>query len=136
MAIEWFTRAAEQGHAGGQHDLGVMYIKGQGVAQNYEMALEWFTKSAEQGGAEAQAALGVMYFAGKGTGQDVTEAYIWCKLASEGNPKHLDTLEEVALFIERADKQKAEEIYRQRKEKIRLRLEQAEQGFLGLISPQ
>ena len=127
MAIEWFTRAAEQGHAGGQHDLGVMYSKGQGVAQNYEMALEWFTKSAEQGGAEAQATLSMMYHTGTGTDQDDIEAYVWYKLASEGNPKHLDMLDEVAWLMDRDEIQKAEGIYKQRKEEIRLRQEQAKQ---------
>jgi len=27
----WFQKAADQGHASGQHELGFMYLKGQGV---------------------------------------------------------------------------------------------------------
>jgi len=33
-AVKWYTLAAEQGDAGGQTNLGVMYRKGQGVPQD------------------------------------------------------------------------------------------------------
>ncbi len=34
-AVKWYRKAAEQGYAGAQSNLGVMYGKGQGVPQDY-----------------------------------------------------------------------------------------------------
>jgi TPR repeat protein len=33
--VSWYRKAAEQGHASAQFDLGVMYANGQGIPQNY-----------------------------------------------------------------------------------------------------
>ena len=40
---------AEQGHAEAQYKLGVLYINGQGVTEDYEEAVKWFHKAAELG---------------------------------------------------------------------------------------
>ncbi|MBE4724310.1 sel1 repeat family protein, partial [Acinetobacter baumannii] len=60
-AAEWYSKAADQGLAEAQYNLGGMYDKGQGVAQSYAKAAEWYSKAADQGLAEAQYNLGVMY---------------------------------------------------------------------------
>jgi len=46
--------AAEQGDADAQYNLGWMYVKGEGVPQNYKTAVKWYTLAAEQGLASAQ----------------------------------------------------------------------------------
>ena len=46
QAIDWFTKAAEQGDAGAQFNLGNMYGKGEGVSQDTKQAIVWFTKAA------------------------------------------------------------------------------------------
>lgn len=56
-AAEWFLKAAEQGLARAQYNLGVMYANGTGVAQSYEKAVEWYQKAAEQGFEDAMVAL-------------------------------------------------------------------------------
>lgn len=38
QALVWYQKAANQGFAPAQHDLGVMYYKGHGVATNYQQA--------------------------------------------------------------------------------------------------
>ena len=53
-AVEWYRKAAEQGHADAQNNLGFMYYTGQGVEQDYKKAVEWYRKAAEQGHADAQ----------------------------------------------------------------------------------
>ena len=58
-AIRWFRKASEQGDAGAQSNLGVMYDNGQGVQQDYVQAVKWYRKAAEQGYADAQSNLGV-----------------------------------------------------------------------------
>ena len=40
---------AERGYATAQYDLGLMYEKGRGVAQDYRQAAKWYQKAAEQG---------------------------------------------------------------------------------------
>ena len=52
--MEWYRKAAEQGHAGAQNNLGVMYNNGQGVQQDYESAAYWWGKAAKQGNVKAQ----------------------------------------------------------------------------------
>ena len=57
-AAQWrYRKAAEQGHAGGQCNLGVMYENGQGVKQDHAEAVRWYRKAAEQGRLHAVAAL-------------------------------------------------------------------------------
>ena len=53
-AAEWYGKAAEQGDAGAQCELGYLYEEGQGMPKDYAKAAEWFGKAAEQGHAEAQ----------------------------------------------------------------------------------
>ena len=53
-AVEWWTKAAEQGHAEAQCNLGRCYSDGDGVAMDKKKAVEWFTKAAKQGYAGAQ----------------------------------------------------------------------------------
>ena len=73
-AFEWNTKAANQGYAGAQYNLGLMYHKGHGVRQDYQKAVEWYTKAANQGIAEAQFNLGLMYYNGEGVRQNKSTA--------------------------------------------------------------
>jgi TPR repeat protein len=41
QAVKWYRRAAEQGYAEAQNNLGVMYGNGRGVVQNYVTAHMW-----------------------------------------------------------------------------------------------
>ena len=45
-ALVWFRKAAEQGHAGAQNRLGVMYERGEGVPMDLVQAYIWFTRAA------------------------------------------------------------------------------------------
>jgi hypothetical protein len=51
--VKWFCRAAEQGHAGAQSNLGVIYGEGQGVPQDYVLAHMWFSLAAAEGNDKA-----------------------------------------------------------------------------------
>ena len=73
---------AAQGHAGAQHNLGVVYGNGQGVPQSYAEALKWYRLAAEQGVAQSQSNLGLMYDNGQGVPQDYAEALKWYRLAA------------------------------------------------------
>lgn len=54
LALKWFRKSAEQGHAEAQYNLGELYFDGTGVAKDEEKALDWFYASAEQDFTEAQ----------------------------------------------------------------------------------
>ena len=64
-AVEWYTKAAEEGDSDAQYSLGICYSFGRGVEQNYEKAVEWYTKAAEDYNyADSQFSLGSCYYWG------------------------------------------------------------------------
>ncbi|WP_140414196.1 tetratricopeptide repeat protein, partial [Bathymodiolus platifrons methanotrophic gill symbiont] len=48
-AVKWFSKAARQGHASAQYNLGLMYANGQGIPQDYVMAHKYFNIAASSG---------------------------------------------------------------------------------------
>ena len=82
-ALRELKPLAEQGIARAQSYLGVMYIGGRGVQQNWKMAVRWTRLSAEQGNASAQISLGTMYYLGDGLPKDYRKAAQWYRLAAE-----------------------------------------------------
>jgi hypothetical protein len=45
-AARWLRKAAEEGHADVQNNLGWMYAKGEGVPKDYVQAYKWFNLAA------------------------------------------------------------------------------------------
>ena len=72
--ISWIKKAAEEGRANWQCNLGVCYFYGEGVEKNLSEASKWYKKAAEQGNAKAQFNLGLGYFKGEGVPQEYGEA--------------------------------------------------------------
>jgi len=83
QAVYWYTKAAEQGLANAQFDLGRMYVTGKGVTQDVELGVAWQLKAAEQGLANAQFAIGKRYFLGVGLVQDHQQAQLMILKAAE-----------------------------------------------------
>ena len=48
-ALYWFTRAADQGNAFAQYQLGKLFLYGREVEQDMEKAISYLTDSADQG---------------------------------------------------------------------------------------
>jgi uncharacterized protein len=82
-AVRLWKPLAEQGYAGAQSNLGLMYDKGQGVPQDYKEAVRLYRLSAEQGDAFGQYNLGIMYSNGEGVPQDYKEAVRLYRLSAE-----------------------------------------------------
>ena len=59
-AVEWYGKAAEQGHEGAQCCLAICYLGRKGVKQDYRKAVEWCKKAAEQGNEHAIEALEIL----------------------------------------------------------------------------
>lgn len=81
--MKWYRKAADQGSASAQHNIGVMYLRGEGVTKDYTEAMKWYRKAADQGYAGAEYGIGVMYEVGQGVGQDYTEALKWYRKAAD-----------------------------------------------------
>lgn len=84
LAVQWYTKSAEQGYAPGQNNLAMCYIEGKGaVKQNEAEGFKWLLKAAEQGHAKAQNNLSVLYATGRGVPKNDSESAKWCKKAAE-----------------------------------------------------
>ena len=78
-----YRKAAEQGDADAQYNLGLFYANGDGVSKDFAEAVKWWRKSAEQGNVEAQYRLGVCYKNGDGVTKNFAEAAKWCRKAAQ-----------------------------------------------------
>ena len=112
--MKWYRKAAEQGHASAQSNLGFMYDTGKGVPQDYGAAMKWYRKAAEQGHAFAQYNLGFMYDTGKGVIQDNAVAHMWWNLAAaQGNKGATKNRDIVAKRMTPADLSLAQRLARE-----------------------
>jgi TPR repeat protein len=82
-AVEWYRKAADQGFAPAQFNLGYCYAHGQGVPQDFSEAPKWYRKAADQGFAPAQFNVGYCYANGRGVPQDFSEAAKWYRKAAD-----------------------------------------------------
>ena len=64
-------------HGFAQYYIAMMYMKGQGVEQDYKNAGKWFRKASEKNIPQAQYKLGNLYFKGRGVPKDYEYAYVW-----------------------------------------------------------
>ena len=55
-----YRKAAEQGDADAQYNLGVCYANGYGLQKDLTQAMFWFRKAADQGHAKAREALKIL----------------------------------------------------------------------------
>ena len=78
-----FEKAADQGDAAAQYNLGICYLGGSGVAADPQEAVAWFQKAAEQGMPEAQNSLGTCYREGRGVAADPKKSVYWYQKAAE-----------------------------------------------------
>ena len=90
-AAEWFSKAAEQGNAKAQFELGVLYEKGQGVPQDCAKAAEWYGKAAAQGYAMAQIPMLIHSIGQAASKDDAMAAECFSKTAADVRPRvHLE----------------------------------------------
>lgn len=82
QAADWYRKAAEQGEAKAQYNLGMAYDTGKGVEQDYRQAGEWYRKAADKNLAPAQNNLGLLYKQGKGVAQNYVQADFWFRKAA------------------------------------------------------
>ena len=82
-AIGLLQPLADQGVAGAQLYLGLMYDEGDGVEIDDLQAVDWYRRAALQGDLVAQYMLGTMYDFGEGVAEDNAQAVIWYRMAAK-----------------------------------------------------
>ncbi len=87
-AAPLFRQSADLGNAQAQYMTGVLYLLGQGVAQDNTKAAVWLDLAATQGVADAQFNLSVLYATGRGVPADkIKAADLLAKAATQGLPE-------------------------------------------------
>jgi hypothetical protein len=109
-AVSWYRKAAEQGDANAQCNLGQCYAFGAGVVKDESEAVSWYRKAAEQGNANAKYSLGLCYYLGTGVVKNEVEGYKWILLSIaqgyENARKNLSVLENKLTPAQRAEGQR------------------------------
>lgn len=96
LSLHWFQKAAAQGDADAQFNLGRIYGKATGVYGKQRAALRddvtaayWYRKAAEQNYAPAQFNLAQMYAEGSPSFPlDLAQAFFWMQLTSAGGDQN------------------------------------------------
>lgn len=83
-AYDYFRKAAEQGHADAQNQVGEFYYEGKQVSQNAETAFQWYYAAALNGSIKGAGNLGYCFATGTGTVQNYQKAVEWLTKAAEG----------------------------------------------------
>lgn len=76
-----YRKAAEQGFAQAQYELGNCYLLGKGVEQSETEAVKWLTKAAEQGNTDAMSLLGGLYIKYKNPAESILDR-IWTEFGA------------------------------------------------------
>jgi uncharacterized protein len=77
QAVQWFEKAAKQGHPDASLALGTAYFLGRGTDLDYAKALRWYTQAAEFGDVAAQYLVASMYENATGTSKNLDTALMW-----------------------------------------------------------
>ena len=95
-AKDFFSRAADMGHADALFEYGSMLYFGDGGAQSREGGIALVEKAAERGSVKAQNVLGMLYEAGEGVEKNFGKAFHWTeKAADSGN---MDAMRRMARY--------------------------------------
>ncbi|MEN6437077.1 MAG: bifunctional trypsin-like peptidase domain-containing/SEL1-like repeat protein [Syntrophobacter sp.] len=81
-ALNLYRKAANQGYAPAEFNLGRMYYEGSCMGKNLGEAVKWVGKAAQQGFPEAQTLYANLYFNGEGVQRDRVTACMWTILAA------------------------------------------------------
>jgi TPR repeat protein len=83
QAASWYRKAAEQGYSPAEFSLGLFYVHGWGVPQDYTQALVWYSKAAEQNNPNALVNMALLYHEGKGVKKNEEQALDYIHRAAE-----------------------------------------------------
>jgi TPR repeat protein len=82
-ALRLLETLVDQDNTYAERLLGIMYIKGQGVPQDYALGMRWMRIAAVKGLADAQNEVAILYQRGLGVERNGAEAVKWFRLAAD-----------------------------------------------------
>jgi TPR repeat protein len=97
VALAWMRKAADQGFAPAQDDLGYLYREFPELAGDrdksefYAEAFRWSRLAAEQGNIIAIGDIGYCYMSGTGVARDYSEALKWLRRAADHDEKYAES---------------------------------------------
>jgi TPR repeat protein len=100
-AANWYQKAADQGLAIAEEELGFVFLDGTGRRKDFDAARKWFGKAAAQGDARSKFMIGFMYYHGDGVPQDYVMAANWVRQAAEQGEYQAQS--ELAAYYERGE---------------------------------
>ena len=95
-AVRWYRKAAEQGDAGAQSNLGSMYAMGDGVAKNMPKAYAWWSLAKSQGDRSAMQNVAVLK--DRLTAKEIAIAKALATRCYKSGYVHCDQLEMIPVF--------------------------------------
>lgn len=103
-ALVWYERAAQQGNAEAQNNLGTLIYNGRGCKPDYKTAAYWLSKAAEQGLPQGLASMGSLYYYGVGVPKNERKGIALLRAgARKGNPKAIEKLNQLGISINGED---------------------------------
>ncbi len=110
-SIEYFLKAARQGHRGAQKNLGISYEYGEGVGKDLGQALSCYKKAGDQGLAGANYNVGRFYQYGWSVPVSMTTALRYYNLAArQGHDKAREVLRRLGHPVPPTDLQRRQEV--------------------------
>ncbi len=82
-AFTLLKRAAEDGYAQAEADIGELYEDGLGAKQDYARAMAWYQKAADQNNPDGQNDIGALYEHAHGINQDYAQSMAWRRKAAD-----------------------------------------------------
>lgn len=96
IGVEWLRKAALQGYAPAECEMGNCCYHGLGMKRNYNAAYYWYCRAAEQGNHEAEYHLGMFLRYGLACKKNTDQALYWLNLsAKHGNLNAKNELKKV-----------------------------------------
>ena len=112
VALRWIGKAAKQGNAAAQFELGSYYTLE--PHRDWKRAGDLLRQSALQGFAPAQTSLAMLYLTSEGAAQNRVETYAWLLLAAEqGERDALDLEPDIKAGLSDAELQRARALAQQ-----------------------
>ncbi len=81
--FKWMLFAAQLGRPSSIQQLAILYLRGQGTAQDYKKAAGWFSLAAAADDPFSMTQMGYLYLNGYGVAKDQTKALEWFNKAAE-----------------------------------------------------
>lgn len=112
-SVKWLEKAASQGHALAQYELGLALKLGRGTLQDYAAAGRWLGSAARAGHVGAQYHMGRLHRIGEGVALDLVRAYAWFnRAAAQGHGAARGARDEVAASLKPEQLAQAQQLSR------------------------